>query len=141
MDDEVLPKEILDIYRRNKAKVLKASEYIVAHLNNLKDDDKRDESLRILHREIGNILHYLDFIKSYGTKEEQEKIEKFQDAGARYNSFVDVDLYLKYQAEIAYWASKANTIGLNLKEKKSKLLPIHIDFTLFRVLSPEFKLI
>jgi len=141
MNEEILPKEIFDFYTECKEKIRKGSEYIIAYLDELKDIGKRDNALKIIHREIGVILKSLDYIKSFGVKEEKDAIEMLQEAGSRYNSFRDFDLYLKYQAEIAYWASRTNTVGLNLREKKPKLLPINIDFTLFRILSPDFKVI
>jgi hypothetical protein len=121
-------------YFEFKEQIRKSSEIIIAHLGNLTDTNMKDESLRIIHRDIGVIISNLDYIKSFGDKKEQELIAHFQDIGVRYNAYTDTELFIESRSAIAYWAGKANTIGLNLKEKNIILMPINIDFNVFKLL-------
>ena len=121
-------------YLEFKEHIRKASENIIAYLGNLTDASMEYESLKIIHRDIGVIISNLDYIKSFGDKKEQELIAHFQDIGARYNAYTNTKLFIESRAAIAYWAGKANTIGLDLKEKTVIMMPINIDFNIFKLL-------
>jgi len=129
--------KLMKLYEEKKELIYKRDEIINQNLRILareRKEHERNEAERLIHRELGNILTYIDSVISIITKtSDREHLERFKGLVVKYHAIQTKEELLKYAKEIATLAAQAINITIKISESEIELASKPINFENFSI--------
>lgn len=123
--------KLMKLYEEKKENIHKRDEIINQNLRILTreiDEQERNKAERLIHRELGNILTYIDSVISIITKaSDREYLEHFKGLIVKYHAIQTKEELLKYAKEIATLAAQAINITIKINESEIELASTPIN--------------